>query len=175
MILIHRPRFGLVAIVLCSLVFARPASAQQTHPPGSFGIGVGTATIAGGLSLKLPISRGVAFQGVVGIWRDYGHDWRYGHDSMALGVDLLYDMPLLLRSYVCSLGWNFGLGVGAGVETATNALVGGAGTTAVLGLALNFVPIPIDLVLEYRPGLYVIAGASAANPLDFSAHMRFWF
>jgi hypothetical protein len=160
-----------IACVLGVLMFASSTSFAQRAPSG-FGIGVGAATVASGLSIKTSTGSGYSFQGVIGTWRGWGRHWRFGGDSLAVAGDFLIEMPALASGQIVSLGWNYGLGAGVGLSPRGTAIIGGSG---VLGLEFNFVPAPIDLVIEYRPGLYIGDNYGGIALLDATAHLRFWF
>ena len=85
--------------------------------------------------------------------------------------DGLYEMPILASTAVVDLGWNLGVGAGLGLADG-----GGFGLAAsgVLGLELNFVPIPLDLVLEYRPELGIVPDVDI-DVVGFSGHIRWYF
>ncbi len=165
-------RVVFVTLLLTALFFATPAFAQRARSSNSFGLGIGAATIAAGLSFKTQTSRGFAFQGVVGTWRGHGRHWRFGGNSLGLGADFLYEMPSFARGRIVSVAWNYGLGVGVGLDNWDGALLGGTG---VLGLEFDFVAAPFDFVLEYRPGLYFTDGFLGVEPIDATAHLRIWF
>jgi hypothetical protein len=158
----------LFVVGLVTLAAPNSADAQRR---GSFGVGLGSATGAAGISLKKGAGPGFAYQGVIGTWRGWGDDWHFGGDSLAVAGDFLYQMPSLASGAVVDLSWNYGLGAGLGVHSEGGVAVGGSG---VLGLQFDFVPAPIDLALEYRPGLYVTDRLHFAI-IDFSGHLRFWF
>src|SRR3954463_4978440 len=95
---------------------------------GGFGLGLGSATIANGLSLK-KFMGGSAFQGVVGFWGGGGFGDRFHHaGGVAVGADYLLEMPSLASSPYFTLDWSFGLGAGFGVETFSNHSPGLAGS-----------------------------------------------
>ena len=153
-----------VPLALC----AAPTNAQATskfRSAGHWGIGLGSSTAGQGVSLKYFVSD-VALQGTVGSWGGYD-----GVGGIRVGVDGLYEMPIVASTPVVDLGWN--LGVGAGVGLADG---GGFGLAAsgVLGLELNFVPIPLDVVLEYRPGVGIVPDVDI-DVVGFSGHIRWYF
>jgi hypothetical protein len=164
----------IVACTLGLLLLSSTTSfAQASRSSNSFGIGLGAATGASGLSFKTSTSSGFSFQGVVGTWRGWGGDWHFRADSIAVAGDFLYEMPPLASGSVLSLGWNYGLGLGLGLSDNGFAIIGGTG---VLGLEFNFKPAPIDFVVEYRPGLYIGGGDDFdIDPVNATGHLRFWF
>lgn len=167
-------RRGLLSALfaLAVLLLATPSFAQQARSPGSIGIGLGASTVPAGLSMKTMAGGNFAIQGVVGAWRGHGRDWRYGADSLGVGVDFLYEMPPIASGRIVSLGWNYGLGAGVGLGDWGGAVIGGTG---VLGLEFNFVPAPIDFVIEYRPGIYIGNSNFDLEFIDATGHIRFWF
>lgn len=167
--------FGILAVLLAATLFATPAMAQSSSDSSKFGIGLGAGTVAAGLSFKTLMSESTAFQATVGSWRGYGRHWHFSTSAFALGADFLMEQPPIFNNEVVEIGWN--LGLGAGVGLISDATVFGA--TGIAGLEFNFVPAPIDFVVEYRPGLYVGAGYGDANLslsfIDFTGHIRVWF
>jgi hypothetical protein len=162
----------IIAVFLVGMsLLGAPSIAQADRPPGDFGIGLGAATVPSGISFKTYTGKTVALQGVVGSWRGHGEDWRVGVDSFGVGLDLLYEMPSLAELQLLELGWNYGVGAGAGVDDDGEAVLGGTG---VLGLEFNFNPAPIDFVIEYRPGLYIDDGLQFEFA-DATGHLRWWF
>lgn len=164
----------------CSLAFvfalslislSSPSDAEAQRPPGSFGIGIGTATGAYGLSLKSGSAQPYTLQGVIGGWRGQGLDYRFNDDALGLAADFLYAMPTIASGGPLELGWNYGLGAGVGIGDG-GAAIGGTG---VIGLEFNIVPAPIDFVVEYRPGLYLSDNDIDLEFIDFTGHLRFWF
>ncbi len=146
------------------LLMLAPLTASAGTPiqsGGNFGLGLGGGTHVSGLSGKYFFGNDLAGQAVVG-W------WGAGRDGGGLGVsgDLLFEMKPLVSTDPVDIAWNIGPGVNVGVGDAT-----WLGVNGVLGLEFNFKPVPIDLVLEYRPGLQVIQDL---NPdlIGFGAHIR---
>ena len=87
-------------------------------------------------------------------------------------ADYLYEMPVLLDTQLGDLAWNVGPGLGLGVYAPTNSVALTA--TGVVGLELAFGPIPLDLVVEYRPTL-VFVPEVYFDPIDFTGHLRVFF
>jgi hypothetical protein len=160
------PAFGFLA--------ASPAdAANRVRVTGMTGVGVGSGTLANGLSFKqfLEGSRAVqANLGSLGLGR-FG-DRFGGYGGIALSADYLLPFGYLVRSGFIDVAWNAGAGVGLGVSTSKErAEVAASG---VLGLELLLVPAPVDLVIEYRPVVGVIPGFGI-DVLDFTAHLRVYF
>ena len=140
---------------------------------GGFGIGLGSGTIANGVSMKYYMG-GSALQGVVGFWGGGGINDRFHHvDGVAVSFDYLFEMPSLARSQYFTLDWSFGLGAGFGVETFEKHSPGLAGS-GIAGLEFNFTRIPLDLVVEYRPTLGILPDPKL-HLVDFTAHVRVYF
>lgn len=153
---------SLVALVT-TLAWAAPAHADK---PGTFGIGIGAGTATNGLSGKYYMGS-FAIQANLGLY-GVGAD-RFGNNGFAVSVDGLLEQSALFKNGVVSIDWNLGLGGGLALSD-DNFLLAAAG---VIGLEFNFVPVPIDFVVEYRPTL-VITGLDL-NPIDFTGHLRFYF
>lgn len=169
-------RMILLAVVLMgTFVFAAPAQAQAARDGSRLGVGIGAGAVVAGLSLKKPLGGALAVQGVIGTWRGYGRHWYIGGDAFGVAADILVEQAPLASGQVVSLGWNYGAGAGVGFGDSSTLL----GLTGVLGLEFNFMPAPIDFVLEYRPGLYIGAGYGDSDLglsfIDFTGHLRFWF
>lgn len=138
-------RFFLLIAVAMTFLMASPAMAQEgsTARPDGFGIGLGHGSISSGLSGKIH-SGGIAFQGVVGC--GYGYSYRCG--ALGVSLDILKSMPVFVDADVVQLAWN----IGGGPSVAIGRYLG-IGAQFVAGLEFIFPSIPIDLVLEARPGV----------------------
>jgi len=162
---------GAAAVLAPSRAHAFGASRQ------GFGIGIGSGTGATGVSGKLMVGSAGAFQGVVGFW---GHGDSSGPgpgqyrsiDGVALSLDYLFEMPSLATTQYFNLDWNFGLGGGIGV--ATSGGTPGVAVAGVAGLEFNFTKIPLDLTIEYRPGVSLLPDVGIGL-IGFTAHLRVWF
>lgn len=137
----------LLVLFVMALMFlmAAPAMAQEGSKsrPDGFGIGLGQGTLASGLSAKM--HRGpVAFQGVAGCWSSLSCH------TFGVSVDVLFNMPIFVDADVLQMGWN--IGGGGALAIGNTFAVGGQ---FVAGLEFIFPSIPIDLVLEWRPRVYV--------------------
>src|SRR4051812_30587472 len=120
--MVTRSRRPLFAIALAAAFTTSPGA----HADGGgrraqgFGLGLGSGTIANGLSMKYFMG-GSALQGVVGIWGGGGFGERFRHaGGVAVSADYLFEMPSLAASQYFTLDWSFGLGAGFGVETFSN-------------------------------------------------------
>jgi hypothetical protein len=169
----------LTAVVfVAALLVGGHAFAQSPNQSG-FGIGIGSSNMASGLSLK-SATGATAYQFVVGAWRGGWvsgarvgpyDDYRVYYDGLGASFDFLLEQPNIASTEPFNLGWNAGLGGGIGI--AGNGFFG-FGVNGVLGLEFNFNPIPIDLTLEYRPGLYIFENGFGIDFFDLGAHLRFW-
>ena len=165
-----------LAVVAAGVLAPARAHAFGT-PRQGFGIGIGSGTGATGVSGKLMVGSAGAFQGVVGFW---GHGDSSGPgpgqyrsiDGVALSLDYLFEMPSLATTQYFNLDWNFGFGGGVGVST--NGGTPGVAVAGVAGLEFNFTKVPIDLTIEYRPGVGLLPDVGIGL-IGFTAHLRIWF
>lgn len=151
----------IVAVVaLVAATFYAPDAQAQRHP-GSLGVGIGTSTIAAGLSVKRPAGP-TALQLTAGCWRD-------GCSGVAGSVDMLMPRAPLVGGQAAVLAWNFGFGGAIGVADDTFAAAG----SFVLGLELIFRDLPFDVVGEWRPTVSVLPGTDF-KAAHFGGHIRFY-
>lgn len=146
---------------------------------GNFGIGLGVGTTAAPISLKYFLADNLSLQGNAGWWRGWG--WgncsRYGcgyyREALGLSGDILVEGGPITGNADLSLDWEAGGGVGIGVG---GSRYGGFGlaVAGVVGLQLNIHALPIDLVVEYRPSIYLLPDF-AWNLVDFTGHIRYYF
>jgi len=177
-----RTRTALATLTLLSaLALAAPALAEPIRTPGRFGLGLGSGTISNGLSAKYFVDKSNALQFNLGDFGGGGFDRRWRHfGGFGFGFDYLYEMPTLARAgNAFELAWNLGLGVGVGLDDRDDGHGHGADHFAlaaafVLGLEFNFIPVPIDIVLEFRPGLLLVPRVDF-DAVDFTAQIRFYF
>jgi hypothetical protein len=169
----------LVLFALPSTASAQWEHSKQIRSAGTFGIGVGSGTLAYGLSMKYFTASNFAIQGNVGYWR--GRWWgRCGRDScryyrgnsFALSADAIFEQATIAGNSDIELAWNFGVGGGLGLSEYEDAV--GAAAAGILGLELLIHVIPIDLVLEWRPNLLVIPDFDP-DLVNFTGHLRFYF
>ena len=159
----HTPKVVATSMLLLGLLASTPAFADAPiRQAGNFGLGIGGGTYNSGLSLKYYTTGSQALQGVVGF--NLRRDW------IGLNLDYLFEMPALATGSVVELGWNLGPGVAVGISDYGV----GAAVAGVAGLELNFNPIPIDLVLEWRPSLNVVPNVDI-DLIGFTGHIRFYF
>jgi hypothetical protein len=156
--------------IACLLLATREAHALGYARQG-VGIGIGSGTIANGLSLKWMTGPG-AIQGVVGFWGGGGIKDRFSNvGGVAGNLDYLFEMPTIASTPYFTIDWSFGLGAGIGVPTTNGKL--GAAVSGIAGLEFNFTRVPIDFVVELRPTVAVIPDAGI-HLLDITAHLRLW-
>jgi hypothetical protein len=162
---------GIAAAAIVCLAATSDAHAFGEARRG-FGIGLGSGTIANGLSLKMMAGPG-AFQAVAGFWGGGGARDRFGRvDGVAGSLDYLFEMPSLARSQYFTVDWAFGFGGGIGVPTFNGKL--GAAASGIAGIEFNFTAVPLDLTIEYRPTVAIIPDPGL-HLVDFTAHLRLWF
>ncbi len=152
------------------LIGSNPALAGS--PTGkTFGIGIGGGLAVTGLSGKYMLREDLALQGVVGVL-DVGRD----DDSIGFSIDFLKEMPDLFSEDGVALAWNAGVGGLLGIyeDDFGNDAGVKAGVSGIIGLEFVIDPIPLDLVLEYRPSI-ILVPRTDIEFIDFSAHIRFWF
>ena len=139
-----------------------------------WGIGFGGGNGPAGISFKYFLAKEMALQAVVGGF-GWGHngwtdDDAFGGGGLGVQVDFLFELPtIVMAGDVMELGWSVGPGVWFGVGP--DFWLGAAGT---LGLEFNFIPVPIDLVLEYKPSLKFV-DTVGFNPVLFAGHVRIYF
>ncbi len=152
------------AALLSTAGEAHAGSLMRTS--GSIGVGFGQG-YASGLSGKYVLADMMAVQATVGA---HGYGWHYNRGVIAVGADLLFLMPIIHSDEHFELGWNAGFG--PGVSLWTSGL--GMAVEGVVGLEMNLKVIPIDIVLEYRPGLGILPEIGLGL-INFGGHVRFYF
>lgn len=160
-----KTRFILPVLLVIAALAVAPAAQAKPREGGSTGVGVGSGTFANGLSIK-HVMGGSAIQANVGSWGTYR---KFG-GGLALSADYLLEMPTLASVSILDVAWNVGLGAGAGLVSDSLAVA----AAGVAGLEFNFKPLPIDLVLEYRPGLLIVPDVSI-DLVNFTGHLRWYF
>lgn len=157
----------LILLVAPSALAAKPARIIQGQ--GHWGIGLGGGTATAGLSGKYFLSDHSSLQGIMG-GAGYGHHSDFGDTALGLGVDWLYEgAPLFHEDLILDIGWEIGFGGWTWVGDPF-----WLGANGVLGLQFEFVPIPLDVVFEYRPAMrfYDDFGVEFG---DFGGHVRIYF
>lgn len=148
------------------LLAAAPAHAVAPRNGATLGIGLGGGFGVSGISGKYWLGDKNAFQGVIGGW---GFGRTGSTIGLGVGLDYLWEMPTVTQAGPLLLGWNLGLGGTLGVASPV-----WAGASGVAGLEFNFQPVPIDITLEYRPGLFILPSVGA-DLVNFSGHIRYHF
>lgn len=154
------------------LLFPATAVAGSPIQQGSnFGIGVGGGTNTSGLSAKYFIGSDFSLQAIVGPWNPLDLDLLDGGNHTTNGqfgfefATLLESQPFVNGSAV-DLAFNYGLGV---------SVVPSGGPELSLipigGFEINVEAVPIDLVLEYRPPIWVYPDFKY-DFVGFGAHLR---
>jgi hypothetical protein len=177
-----------VLIPLATALLALPSLAapgaharSPIRKPGRFGLGLGLTTLSTGVSAKYVVDRVGALQFGLGSLGCCGARHRWGDwGGVGFGVDYLFEMPTIaVAGRAFELAWNFGPGLGFGFDSRDHDRYYGDDNLAlaasfVLGLEFDFIPIPLDVVLEWRPN-FLFVPAVDVDPLDFTAHVRGYF
>ena len=155
-------------LLAASLLLASSSAwAGASHrTAGSTGLGLGAGTTGGGISVKHFLTDGTAVQGVIGA---YG-GWDGG--GLGLNADYLLERPAFATTEPVDIAWNVGLGAGVGLFPKSDVI--GVGVSGIAGQEFAFVPIPLDLVLEYRPTIGVLPGVGL-DLVNFTGHLRYFF
>ncbi|TNE86265.1 MAG: hypothetical protein EP330_21220 [Deltaproteobacteria bacterium] len=152
-------------VLLFALASSTAAAGEPIRSSGNFGLGIGSGTHSSGLSMKYYAADNHAFQGVVGWW---GLGRGADNDGIGASFDYLIEGPALAHGDGLEIGWNIGPGVNTVITDNKGAALG---VNGVLGLEFNIDPVPLDVVLEYRPGLRVVPDLEA-DFVGFGAHIR---
>jgi hypothetical protein len=173
----------LAALLLAVALTGGVAQAEPIRTPGRFGLGIGMGTLANGLSAKYFIDRKNALQFNLGEFGGRGYKHRYRKfGGIGFSVDYLFEMPTIATAgRAFELNWNLGAGLGIGFDDDDyvhkddryNDYFAMA-AAFVLGLEFDFIPIPLDIVLEFRPSLLLVPYVDL-DPVDFTAHIRVYF
>lgn len=141
------------------------ATAEAAPPPGAgpFGLGLGGGFYVSGISGKAYFGDYFAMQAVIGGW---------GFNGFGAQVDALLPQAPLAEGAHVVLGWNFGAGGGFGFEGGANRVA----VNGVAGLELELVDVPVEIVVEYRPGIGAVDDRGLVFvPVNFSGHLRWFF
>jgi len=156
------------ALLCCiPLLLLLPLSASAASPVrggGHMGVGLGGGLGVSGVSGKYYLADGHAVQAIVGGWTSSAGG------GFAVGADYLLEMPILTSEDPFDIGWN----LGAGASVGAGDLFDFAAVSGIVGVEFNFTPVPIDLVFEYRPGMF-LSPVVEVDPVGFSAHVRYYF
>ncbi len=174
---------SIVALGASAGLAVLPSTAEAAPPirnGGNIGLGVGATTDFAGLDIKYWIDQKISVQAVIGF-----HDLQGGVDPITVGIDgdVLYEIPFVTGEGEVDVGMYIGMG---GIF----ASAGGAdyvGANVVIGPELNIDAVPIDIAIDYRPGLFFIdeldgldggqasVGDFRLDLVEFGAHIRYWF
>lgn len=141
---------------LLALCTSTASAANSVRQAGNFGLGLAGGNFVSGIGVKYFLSDDMAIQGTL------GGGWRFA--GIGVSAALLWEMPALVEDDTFDLAWNIGPGVGfwtygyAGYPYDYD--LNYFAVTAVLGLEMDLNDIPLDLVLEWRPGLYFVSVGS---------------
>jgi hypothetical protein len=175
-------RFFAAVVVVFSVGLFGVADAQAGMPikqAGNLGIGFGVGTTAVPISVKYFLSGTSSIQGNIGWWRgpwagrfcdDFGRYCRGYSNSLGLSGDYLLEGGPLVGNSEISLDWQAGGGVGIGVSEFDFGLA----VSGNVGLQVNIHAIPIDFVVEYRPGFYIVPDFFF-DWWNFTGHIRYYF
>ncbi|MEZ4319323.1 MAG: hypothetical protein R3F61_17550 [Myxococcota bacterium] len=165
-------------VSLAALALGAPAmAAPPIRNGGNLGLGLGATTSIVGLDTKYWMNPNLSFQALLGVY-DIGR----GFDDLALGVDadVLVEVPLVDADDAFDLG--LALGAGGVFASGANAdldLV--AGANLVVGIEGNIDAVPLDVVIDYRPTIWLLDDLDGLDDdfrLDFvelGVHVRYWF
>jgi len=132
---------------------------------GNFGIGLQSGAFTGGLTGRYFVRDDQALQ--FGLGAGYS-SFGYG----ALSGAYLFEMPVFYEHQVFNLGWY----VGPGALVATVFGAGLFGVHAAVGLEMDFKNVPVDISLQYNPGLVSVTGIGLRpSLLDAGLAMRLYF
>lgn len=171
-----------VVVVTSVLLVALPVSAQTSEGrPSGWGVGLGSGTGVSGVSLKNH-SGNRTIQGVIGCSSAWGYRWghrRYRRSNGCAGIgisgDLLFNQPIITEEGVLTLAWNLGGGgaVGMGRHYRYHGDEIWLGGQFVAGLEFLFLEVPLDVVLEWRPSLFIPDARFALGHAGI--HIRYYF
>ena len=172
--------FVLIATGLV-LMLSAPATAHAGEGRlDGWGVGLGFGTGITGVSLKTLTGDAQALQLVIGCWGGYQNEC-YGVGG---SIDMLFKMPLITDEGAVRLAWNVGGGASMGVRSSTwrrhphrdwrgrNMWLAGQ---FVAGLEFLFPRVPLDVVLEWRPSIYVIPTFMHLDFENAGFHVRYYF
>lgn len=171
-----RTTFALIVSLAISCLATTGHAGPGVRQVGKLGLGLGAGTFATGLSAKYFLDRPLAVQGNVGWWRNPYYCTRNacygGGDSLSLSADLLFEQAPFAGNAQVQVAWAIGGGVGFGIDDFDNQV--GLGAAFVAGLEINVDVIPLDVVIEYRPGFVFLPGF-AIDAVNFTGHVRYYF
>jgi hypothetical protein len=118
---------------------------------GHTGFGVATGTLVTGLSVQTFLSDHDALGAVFGLSTS---PFPYGaRDDVVLTLDWTRHGATLWESEAVGLGWHLGLSARGAFGSHDREVAAGVGLAAIGGLELIFHRVPVDVTLQYRPGI----------------------
>ena len=152
---------------------AMAATPPRAGQAGHIGLGLGTGTNVSGFSVKWLPANDHAFQVLAGV-RSWGgrYGGPYGYGALAAELDYLYIMPDIADTDPVLIRWD--LGFGGSIVAESNPFFSVQG---IAGIEFDFVDVPIDLSLEYRPSIGIFTGGNGYvgfDPFGIGAHVRVW-
>jgi hypothetical protein len=158
---------GLASVVSCLVATASDARADEIRSAGNFGLGLGVSTFAAPLSGKYFLGDEHALQFNAGFFQD---DLDFEGKGLGLGLDYLYEMPPIAEGDKLEFAWSLGFGPALGIIDEHTAIA----AVGVVGLEFNIKPVPMDVVLEYRPHL-LLNPDTDLDLTEFGGHVRYYF
>lgn len=147
------------------LTLSQPAAADTPiRFPGNVGLGVALGVWQNGASVKYFINDRNALEGTLGLYGlGHGYTWLGLSGDYLVEVDSVYD-DRLFEVAPC---------FGGGFQFATGGGDGAFGVHGTAGIELNLEDFPLDVVLEYRPGFYVMP-ATQVDLFNLGLHVRYY-
>jgi hypothetical protein len=138
------------------------------------GAGLINGSFLSGLSVKHHVTDQHAVQVALGAaWGAFRY---WPNTGVGLAVDYVHHPETVFDSPHVRLGWNIGIGVDARFYPSVDDFDFAAGVHFVAGFEVLLVDAPVDLAIEYRPG---VVGRPGPGGLafafgDVAAHIRWW-
>ena len=137
----------ILALFTGLLATAAPTSADasQIGAGKNLGLGIGGGTMSTtGLTVKSYLTPRTAVQGFLDIdaWRGYG-----------LGADYMWEFDRLGKGSAGELFWGAGIGGAVRMNSGYADNSTGIGIAAVIELGWHFRELPLEIILDLRPGL----------------------
>ncbi len=178
--------------ILALMALWLPGAAWGAAPiqnGSNFGLGVGGGQGVTGLSLKYFIGADFSLQSTLGVWDPLGlpNTWllgnAYAFDRQSAGFgatfDALFESQPWISGAAVDLAFNGGMGATFAPGAGTGAGADWLGVSLVGGFEVDVEVVPVDLVIEYRPNLWLLSGLPDGSPftdnvdwLAFVVHLR---
>jgi hypothetical protein len=143
---------------------------------GHTGFGLVTGTLVTGVSVQTFLSDHDALGATFGLSTS---PFPYGaRDDLAITLDWTRHGATLWESEALGLGWHLGLSARGAFGSRDGEVSAGVGLAAVGGLELIFHHVPVDVTLQYRPGIIAEIRPSAGLGYaygDAVVMARWWF